>query len=1116
MLKKRLKPVYLLFLIIPVLYYFLAGSRAEVSVDGSDRYDHISFSVKTSKPAALNLIGGKGTMASWQVNSKGYKILEYYGPVNGRAEFNLVINGLAQNDTLTFLGFNFFHHGQVYSLMDAGARSFTAENAQLTQKEGLLTVIVQQSGKPVVLKMNASAKWEPGDIKDRHQFLIILIFVVAFILVLIIAPNPGKFLLSLIISFTALMIGFLSNPDSIGKITMTSDTPVKNAEIFYNQKPLFSPYKKCSSGNSTQNFSVPINIENDRFLRCDVGDMETSLKFFKVKVKSGIFTRSFDFASAPQEKLVLNDLVLHGDTYYITGNDPFFALTSTYFIHQLDWLIFFNRNLFLFIAVLIFLALLVVLPFFKRFDKKEFSVAYLFFLLIPATYCLITQPWQYKAPTVYPDQVYFSIRTSKPSVVKLFSGNDSVSSWELNSPAYKYFEYSGTISNNANLNLKIENLAAKDTLSLLSVNYFHDGQVYSLFSKNENACPVSNLLPTGISEGHTFTIRNSNEPVIINLLPFELLEKDKPESRMGIIVLLALFITFLIVFVVAPKPKTFIISCLAASVMMFVYYWVSDDMRFQATVSTSTALKRVDFFYNSTPHFTPKRMKIIDKGSFLFKTQADLKSFNFLRCDVDENVKELKKFTICTKGGIFRNSWDYHAIPLENTLLNDLVKRGDTYLVTGNDPFFVLTSAGQVHSIRWLVALRQSMFLFITLLFFLVLLISSRFVKKQHLVSYFLIMPFLALISFGWILRLVNSDSSYLLSERRDAAQKPEFQMDSTMALIKGCDDYLKDQLAGRNNIVTANNLIEYSIFNQLINNPVIHFGEDGWMFFVGGKCGEYYENKQPLTPQELRKMKDVLVARRDWLKERGIHFYLVFPPSPHFIYEEKIGPRLWRYNKKPKLDQLLEYLKLNTNLEVIDIYNPILKVKKTGNTDLYYKKNGHWNYQAALIAYTAMINYMKKDFPNIGEPVPEKNIRWVHDKKYYDDLLRLMAIDRFYTSHENAPLIKNRITVDTVYPVYYGFSSPAPPYIYKTSNTDCPSVLVYGDSFAGALMAYLPYNFRQIIGLWTPLFYPDIIEKEKPDIVIQEMADYTVSFILDKNPPLTEMKDSIRKTPDK
>jgi alginate O-acetyltransferase complex protein AlgJ len=1110
MLKKRLKPVYLLFLIIPLCYYMLAGAKPAVSTDGSDPYDHIIFSVKTSKPASLNLIGDKGTMISWNVNATGYKILEYYGPLNDSGELGLVISNLNQNDTLSFLGFNFYHNGQIYSFNEGAGRYYTAENATLIQKEGLLTVIVQQSGKPVVLKMNSSAKWESGDIKDRHDFLIMLIFVVAFLLILIIAPAPGKFVAALVVSLVAMMIGFLSNSDSIGLVTMTSDTPVKNAEIFYNQKPLFSPFKKYSSGGITQNYSVPINIEKDRFLRFDVGDTETALKNFKVKIKLGIFSTTVDFASAPQEKLVLNDLILRDDTYYVTGNDPFFTLTSTYFIHQLNWLVFLHGNVYLFISVLAFLALLVLFHFVKRFDKTNFKLSYLFFLLIPATYGFITQPWKNEAPSKSPDQIYFSIRTSKSSVVKLYNGNDSILSWELNAPAFKYLEYSGDIDDHTNLFLKIENLSAKDTLSLLSVNLFHEGQVYSLFNKNETTGSISNSLPINISEGQTFIIQKSGEPVIVNLLPFDLLKKDKPESRMGIIIIMVFFMIFLIVLIIAPSAKFFIISCIVSSLMMFVYYWVSDDLRFQLTVSTNTALKRVDFYYNNTPHFTPKRIKTVEEGSFYFKTQADIKQFKFLRCDVDESVKELKKISICAKAGLLKNTWNYQTLPLGNTLLNDLIKHGDTYYIHGNDPFFVLTSSNQVHSIRWLLIFRQSIFLFITLFFFLAILVTNRYVKKQNLASYFFILTFFALISFGLIVRPFNSDINYLLSERRNATQKPIFQMDSTIACLKGYDDYLTDQFAGRNNIVIANNLVEYSMFKQLINNPVIHFGKDGWMFFIGGKCGEYYENKQPLTPQELKKMKDVLVARRDWLKKRGIHFYLVFPPSSNYIYEEKIGPRLWQYNKKTKLDQLLEYLKLHTDLDVIDIYNPILKAKKTSNTDLYYKKNGHWNYHAALVAYTTMIKYIKKDFANIGEPVSSEDIRWIYDHRYNDELLRLLAIDKFFTSHEDAPLIKNKITVDTVYPVYYGFSSPAPPYIYKTSNTDCPSVLVYGDSFAGALMAYLPYNFRQIIGLWTPLFYSDIIEKEKPDIVIQEMADYTVSFILDKNPPMTEMKDTI------
>ena len=75
--------------------------------------------------------------------------------------------------------------------------------------------------------------------------------------------------------------------------------------------------------------------------------------------------------------------------------------------------------------------------------------------------------------------------------------------------------------------------------------------------------------------------------------------------------------------------------------------------------------------------------------------------------------------------------------------------------------------------------------------------------------------------------------------------------------------------------------------------------------------------------------------------------------------------------------------------------------------------------------------------------------------------------------------------------------------------QVDKPSLLMYRDSFGNYLISYLNNNFNRCTYLWTPLFYPTIIEKEKPDIVIQEMADPTIYNLLLANPELPKMKDS-------
>jgi hypothetical protein len=70
----------------------------------------------------------------------------------------------------------------------------------------------------------------------------------------------------------------------------------------------------------------------------------------------------------------------------------------------------------------------------------------------------------------------------------------------------------------------------------------------------------------------------------------------------------------------------------------------------------------------------------------------------------------------------------------------------------------------------------------------------------------------------------------------------------------------------------------------------------------------------------------------------------------------------------------------------------------------------------------------------------------------------------------------------------------------------------MYGDSYAGGLMPFLFRNCSRSIFVWTPLFQPAIIEQEKPDMVIQEMVDMSISALLLKNKPFPPLRDSIHK----
>jgi hypothetical protein len=56
----------------------------------------------------------------------------------------------------------------------------------------------------------------------------------------------------------------------------------------------------------------------------------------------------------------------------------------------------------------------------------------------------------------------------------------------------------------------------------------------------------------------------------------------------------------------------------------------------------------------------------------------------------------------------------------------------------------------------------------------------------------------------------------------------------------------------------------------------------------------------------------------------------------------------------------------------------------------------------------------------------------------------------------------------------------------------------MFRDSFAVYLMPYLSEHFSRSVYVWTPIFIHDIVEKEDPDIVVQEVLEIFIRDLLE------------------
>jgi len=246
--------------------------------------------------------------------------------------------------------------------------------------------------------------------------------------------------------------------------------------------------------------------------------------------------------------------------------------------------------------------------------------------------------------------------------------------------------------------------------------------------------------------------------------------------------------------------------------------------------------------------------------------------------------------------------------------------------------------------------------------------------------------------------------------------------------------------------------------------------------------------------------------TRQAWLKKKGIKYLLVIVPIKSTIYPEYLPDWLTRSPRPSKLDQFTEYMKAHSTVPVLDL-RPALLAAKT-NAFVYLNTDSHWNNLGAFVGYQEIVKTLGSQFPGM-QPLPQSAFDF---KELPDgsgrDLAKMLGLEsqfrekHFYEyhplpplqplNHINPELPANRWRKPTIHPVI----------------TECPQAqgraIVYHDSYGWSLLDFLGYHFNRTFWFSRPDWQPEDIENIKPDIVIDERAEYAF-FILDPGVLLLE-----------
>ena len=364
--------------------------------------------------------------------------------------------------------------------------------------------------------------------------------------------------------------------------------------------------------------------------------------------------------------------------------------------------------------------------------------------------------------------------------------------------------------------------------------------------------------------------------------------------------------------------------------------------------------------------------------------------------------------------------------------------------------------------------------------------------RLRFLTDVVLTVGFLVAIALPLADTLVGLDPTPALTEKRRLAPPPRLRPGEMVSVsyIGALESWWNDNFGFRPALVRQYSRLQLA-FGVSPTKSVI-LGKAGWLFFADDDALASYRALRPFTAEELEVWRRRLERRRDWLAARGIRFLVVVAPSKETIYPEFMPDAMNRVRPVTRLDQLTAHLRARSTAEVLDLRAPLSEGK--GRSVLYLRTDTHWNDRGALLASREILGRLGAWFPRL-RPLPESAFEPVTHDGWSGDLVAMLSLE----GHLREPRLELRpLHARRARPAAVEIPQPEAQRTVSATETGDPALpraVMFHDSFGVSLEPFLSEHFARIVyssvsGDWRRNFDPQLVERERPQVVIQEIAE--------------------------
>ncbi len=268
---------------------------------------------------------------------------------------------------------------------------------------------------------------------------------------------------------------------------------------------------------------------------------------------------------------------------------------------------------------------------------------------------------------------------------------------------------------------------------------------------------------------------------------------------------------------------------------------------------------------------------------------------------------------------------------------------------------------------------------------------------------------------------------------------------------------------------------------------PRVWVGEGGWLFYNHEADSTYIPATDHRLVARRNEWTQALYEWRVWLAERGMRLQVVVAPDKQSIYSEYLPAVERKRIGLTPLDVLLKELRdRDPAVAVLDLRRPLQEGRT--NQRLYFKSDTHWNPYGILVGYRSTAHALGI------EPLSNNAVRTGTGATKHGDLplklgywpLEDEPFDHIEITSPRARKIE--LTMDARDEASLDYLNSR---LYVQDNEKLPKVVLFHDSFGdGIFSELLAEHFGRLLCVPSNHMDPDVIIREKPDIVILEIVE--------------------------